>query len=281
MMVRYHHVCSAALISFYIGGTRSFLPSLAAAKRSFALDMTRNRGLEIGWEGATPTAGGMILYTKAGPDGESLGDCPFSHYIQMVLREKDLEYEVEPCTQSTKPRWLIDFYGGKMPALQHKDECYTESDVIAQYLDFFFQEPPLTLSKASTAIAKNATEGFFPAVAQYLKHTLDGDEDDLERKANLEKVLERLNTHLEQEGRTGPYLVDNGEKITLQDCALAPKLYHMKIGLKAFKDNAIDVATQFPAVHLYMESVFSRKSFVDSLYPEETVVWGWTNARGQ
>ena len=85
-------------------------------------------------------AGGMTLYLKAGPDGTSVGDCPFAHYVRIVLNEKGLEYDLKPSTQDTKPQWLIDFYDGSMPALRHRKECYVESDVIAQYLDFFFQE---------------------------------------------------------------------------------------------------------------------------------------------
>lgn len=222
----------------------------------------------------------MTLYIKAGADGKSVGDCPFAHFVRMVLSEKGLDYDVRPSTQETKPAWLIEHYEGKMPALRHRKECYTESDVIAQYLDFFFQEPPLAVAKKEMAEATDdAVDGFFPAVAKYLKHTPDGDEEDLELKENLEASLQKLETFLSRDERTGPYMVGDGEKITLADCALAPKLYHMSTGLKAFKDNAIDVGASFPAVQAYMDTMFAQKSFVDSLYPEETVVWGWSNAR--
>ena len=60
----------------------------------------------------------MTLYVKAGPDGKSLGDCPFAHYVRMVLEVKGLEYELKPSVQDTKPSWLIEYYDGKMPALR-------------------------------------------------------------------------------------------------------------------------------------------------------------------
>lgn len=222
----------------------------------------------------------MTLYIKAGPDGTSVGDCPFAHFVRMVLNEKGLEYEVKPSTQETKPSWLIEHYGGNMPALRHRKECYTESNVIAQYLDFFFQEPELSLDKKQMAEANDAVDGFFPTVAKYLKHTLDdGDEQDLELKGNLEASLKKLETFLSRDGRTGLYMVGDGEKISLVDCSLAPKLYHMSTGLKAFKDNAIDVAASYPAVQEYMDTMFAEKSFVDALYPEDTVIWGWNKAR--
>ena len=228
-------------------------------------------------------AGGMTLYLKAGPDGISVGDCPFAHYVRIVLNEKGLEYDLKPSTQDTMPQWLIDFYDGSMPALRHRKECYVESDVIAQYLDFFFQEPPMSDKKRFVAKAQDATDGLFPCIAKYLKHTPDGDEEDEALKLSLVEALSRLEDHLgdepDGEKRTGPYFVGIGETFTLVDASLAPKLYHMQTGLKGFKGNAIDTAAEFPKLRKYMDSVFSRQSFVDSIYPEETVVWGWSNAR--
>jgi len=233
-----------------------------------------------GFESLGLDAGGMSLYLKAGPDGESVGDCPFAQYVRMVLEEKGLEYNVVPAVQSTKPQWLIEFYEGKMPALRHRDECYVESEVIATYLDYFFQEPGLTVKKGAKE-AEEAVDGFFPSVAKYLKHTPDGDEVDTELKEGLAASLGRLEAHLTKEGRTGPFLVGDGEKVALQDCALAPKLYHMTVGLKMFKDNALDVAKDFPTVQKYIDTMFARESFAKSTYPEETVAWGWGNARGK
>ncbi|CAM9131669.1 unnamed protein product, partial [Heterosigma akashiwo] len=65
----------------------------------------------------------IVLYVKAGPDGESLGDCPFAHFIQMCLQRKRLAYDLRPCTAATKPSWLADHYEGKMPCLVHKGEA--------------------------------------------------------------------------------------------------------------------------------------------------------------
>jgi len=196
----------------------------------------------------------------------------------MVLEEKGLEYDLQPATQETKPSWLIEHYGGKMPALRHRKECYVESDVIAEYLDFFFQEPPLKASAAETEAAEAAVDGIFPAIAKYLKHTPDGDEDDLTLKAGLEEKLGNLEAHLGQEGRSGPFMM--GSKMSLLDCSLAPKLYHMETGIEGLKGKSIDLSQQFPKVRAYMDAVFARPSFEKTIYPKETVLWGWGNARG-
>jgi len=226
----------------------------------------------------------MILYMKPGPDGQSAGDCPFAHYVRIVLNEKQLPHEIRPCTPEKKPSWLMDHYEGKMPALRHRSECYVESDVIAEYLDFFFQNPPL---KPSTSAAQkqdymeamDLAGDLFPAVARYLKHTPDGDDEDLSLQNDLTEVLTQLEHQLTAETHTGPFFSGSGEMLTLLDCSLAPKLFHMQVGLKHFKQDSIDIQSNFPALSSYMESMFERQSFQDSLYPEETVVWGWSNAR--
>jgi len=226
------------------------------------------------------TEGGMTLYVKAGPDGTSLGDCPFAHFVRMVLEAKGLEYELIPSVQDTKPSWLIEHYEGKMPALRHRKECYVESDTIAAYLDFFFPKPELTAPDTEADAAMEAVDGLFPAMAQYLKHTPDGDTVDAEKKANLEACLKKLDTHLASETRTGPYLVGDGSTLRLNDCKLAPVLYHMTTGIAAFKnDNAIDFAKDFPSLKAYMDHMFATEEFQKTIYPAATVEWGWGNAR--
>ena len=222
----------------------------------------------------------MTLYIKAAADGKSPGDCPFAHYVRMVLHEKSLSYDLEPSIQATKPDWLIDHYEGKMPALRHRKECYVESDVIAQYLDFFFVEPKLSpYSKKEMEDASASTDGFFPAVAKYLKSVENGTENDLALKKKLETALGKIEVQLGGDGKTGSFLAGDGEQFTLLDCSLAPKLYHMSVGLKNFKENSIDVGQSFPNVKAYIDVISDRESYKDTLYPEETVVWGWSNAR--
>lgn len=224
----------------------------------------------------------MTLYVKAGPDGTSVGDCPFAHFVRMVLAVKKLDYDLEPSVQETKPKWLIEYYDGKMPALRHRRECYVESDTIASYLDFFFPEPSLRgATQADEKAVEEAAEGLFPAMAQYLKYTPDGDEMDGEKKEALKTVFQRMNEFLSKEGRMGPYLVGDGAKITLVDCRLTPVLYHATTGIKAFKDGAIDMEKEFPALYRYTQHMFQTKAFVETMYPAEVITWGWGNARSK
>ena len=223
-------------------------------------------------------AGGMSLYVKPAEDGKSVGDCPFAHYVRMVLHEKGLEYDLLPTTQENKPNWLLEGYDGKMPALRHRKECYVDSDVIAQYLDFFFQEPKMSVLGEDAEQATSSVDGFFPAMAKFVKHRPNGDDDDKEKQAVLEEKLQTLENHLSRDGRTGSYLVGDGEKFTLFDCSMAPKLYAMDVCLEKIKGRPIDLKEKYPAVRKYMDEVFARDSFKSTVeYGPETVVWGWTS----
>lgn len=219
----------------------------------------------------------MTLYVKPAADGKSVGDCPFAHFVRIVLAEKGLEYDLVPSTQEAKPQWLVDDYGGKMPALRHRKECYVDSEVIAQYLDFFFKEPELSVSEG-TDDAEAAIDGFFPAMAKFIKHSPNGDEEDKEKQAALEEKLSVLEAHLGKVGRTGPYLVGNGEAFTLLDASMAPKLYALDVCLKEIKGNPVDFDGKYPALRKYMDEVFERPSVKStSEYGPETVTWGWSS----
>jgi hypothetical protein len=63
---------------------------------------------------AAPKTEVMELYCKAAADGKSLGDCPFTHYVSMVLHAKGLKFDLKPCTPETKPDWLVSGYEGKV-----------------------------------------------------------------------------------------------------------------------------------------------------------------------
>ena len=71
-----------------------------------------------------------------------------------------------------------------------------------------------------------------------------------------------------------------GGAISLADCSLAPKLYHMDVATKEFfPDTHAKIKKDYPLVNRYMEVMFNLPEFKATVYPPETVIWGWTNAR--
>jgi glutathione S-transferase len=210
----------------------------------------------------------MTLFLKASQDGTSIGDCPFAHAVRLVLEEKGLAYDVRPCTAETKPDWLVEFYEGKMPALRHRKECYVESSVIMEYLEFFFQNP--VSLKASPSSFEGVLDGFFPTVAQYLKDTTD----DPEKLTNLREKLSALEDHLSE---NNPFLC--GASFSLLDCRLVPQLYHLQIAAAEYKKGIPNLMEDYPSLSKYYGITTVRSSFTNTVYPVETVLWGWGNAR--
>ncbi|CAJ1962623.1 unnamed protein product [Cylindrotheca closterium] len=248
---------------------------------STCLEMIRTKGLERTVDSATPEEGGMTLLVKAGPstDGTSLpvGDCPFAHSIRLVLEEKGLKYQVQPCSPDTKPEWLVDYYEGKLPALRHRKECYVESSVIMEYLEFFFSSDSYpSLKPPKKCNGEDVLDGFFPAVAQYLKDTSgDGAGEEDEKLQNLRDKLQGIEDHLA--GIDGSFLC--GDDFSLLDCRLVPQLYHLYVASQEFKGDIPNWKEDYPSLQTYYESCTSRPSFQATLYPEETIIWGWSQAR--
>lgn len=230
----------------------------------------------------------MTLYVKAAEDGTSVGDCPFAHYIRMIMEEKNLPYTVRPCASNDdKPAWLMEYYEGKLPCLKHQKEAYVESNVIAAYLDYFFPFDDNSGGdnnerdrKTASEKAEDAMEGFFPAVAGYLKDK-DGDADESSPKlAALREKLAALEETFGNCDGDATANLDGTKAFGLLDCRLVPQLYHLGVGTEAFKPHKQpNLETEFPKIHNYLERSMERSSFQNTSYPPETIEWGWNNAR--
>ena len=224
----------------------------------------------------------MVLYLKAAEDGKSVGDCPFAHYIRLILEEKGLPYDVQPCSgPDDKPNWLLDYYEGKLPCLRHKKEAYVESNVIAAYLDYFFpsERKAGPDAKAALGAAEEALAGFFPAVAGYLKDVEGDGDESAESLADLREKLSALEGHLGD--NDGGFLDLSGDEdaFGVLDCRLVPQLYHLSVGIDKFKNGKPDLGSEFPKIHDYLTRSMARRSFQNTRYSPETIEWGWTNAR--
>jgi len=239
--------------------TASFGIRAATLRRASALTMQ---------EGAAIT-----VHCKSGPDGVSFGDCPFAHAVLLCLEAKSLSYSVEPHGPNNKPEWLKAEYEGKMPALEitgadgTRQQVVTESRTIGEAIDAIC-EP--SLSPAGLEAADAAAAGFFPAMAGYVKNVEPEKDDELKKALLL--ALCKLDAHLAQ---SGTYLA--GEKLSLADCFLAPKLYHMAIVAQYYK--GFSVPPQFEALSAYMARTLQSEALVKTSPVPPMVRWGWANAR--
>lgn len=210
----------------------------------------------------------MELYVKAGPDGESIGDCPFAHFVRAVIHAKGLECKVIPRTKDNKPDWLVNDYDGKMPCLKNGDDIVTESSTIINYLENSFSDVQVECDQDQSVL--HLTQGFFPAFAAFMKK----EEYDQKLWNCLNDELGKLDRHMETSG--GPFLCKMFP--TLADLNLGPKLYHLKITLEHFYPNKVNQMLP-PRVKAYMEEVLACSPIAECSYPAEHIIAGWSAAR--
>ncbi|TXG51607.1 hypothetical protein EZV62_024131 [Acer yangbiense] len=122
---------------------------------------------------------------------------PFCHRVQLTLEEKKIPYQSQ--FLDIRPE-------GKVPVMKFDDKWVPDSDFAC------------TIFRGSK---------IFPTFFNFVKSK---DSKDGSEQALLEE-LKASNEHLEKNG--GPFIA--GEKITVVDLSLAPKLYHLKIALGHFK----------------------------------------------
>jgi len=210
----------------------------------------------------------MELYIKAGPDGESSGDCPFAHFVRAVIVAKGLECKIIPRTKENKPDWLINDFEGKMPCLKNGDDIIIESSKIVSYLEEKFPENKIECEQDESVL--HLTQGLFPSLALFIKQK----EYDPKLEKRLADEIGKLDRHMETSG--GPYLCR--KTVTLADFNLAPKLFHLKITLDHFYPHLFRKIVPVRVI-TYMDLVLASDPIVSCSYPESDVIAGWTAAR--
>ena len=152
-----------------------------------------------------------------------------------------------------------------------------ESSNIAQYLDEKFPDPPLEkgFSEPLSVDAQNATTKIFPSLAKLLKNK----EFDYYSEKALLASLKDFEAFLEQERGGGEFLL--GNKISMIDCSLAPKLYILDVATKHFYPDTHKKFEEFKCVQKYMKQIFATKAFKTTKYAPEVMIAGWEAAREQ
>lgn len=157
-----------------------------------------------------------------------------------------------------------------MPCLKKGDFTMVESGAIVDHLESTHPEPKLMVDGMEEAVQLQSS--LFPAIAKFIKSK--------EFQADLEQGLldqaQKLDDHLKSKG--SKYLA--GNQISLVDFNLAPKLFHMDTTLAHFHPETHEKLKEMTALKAYMETMFNEESFKNTLYPTETVIWGWSAARG-
>ncbi|XP_061111627.1 chloride intracellular channel protein 1 [Conger conger] len=210
------------------------------------------------------------LFVKAGSDGQSIGNCPFSQRIFMVLWLKGVTFNVTTVDMTRKPDILKDLApGAQPPFLLYGSEVKTDTNKIEEFLEENLCPPKYPRLAARNPESNTAGLDVFSKFSAYIKNSNPQMNENLEKgliKA-LKKLDDYLSTPLPEEidensaddvtSSARPFL--DGQELTLADCNLLPKLHIVKVVCLNYRKFSIPRMLQ--SLWRYLEAAGAREEF--------------------
>ena len=186
--------------------------------------------------------------------------CIRSHQVRFVLREKGITTDIQNVGGKKVPEDLIALNPyASIPTLTDRELVIYDSGVIIEYLDERYPHPPLmpvsTVDRAKVRLALVSLEADIVSTAIELDAALGSRNENSLRK----KLKSMLNASLDLFSSNKYFLND---ELTVIDCVLAPILWRLEYF-------GISLGKEQKAIIDYMETVFSRETFQDSLSEDE------------
>ncbi|XP_030631804.1 chloride intracellular channel protein 5a [Chanos chanos] len=213
------------------------------------------------------------LFVRAGSDGESIGNCPFSQRLFMILWLKGVVFNVTTVDLKRKPADLHNLAPGTHPPfLTFNGEVRTDVNKIEEFLEEMLAPPKYPKLAAKNRESNTAGNDIFAKFSAYVKNTKPEANASLERgllKA-LKKLDDFLNTPLPDEidadsmeevkCSTRKYL--DGNELTLTDCNLLPKLHVVKVVAKKYRN--FEIPAEMTGVWRYLQNAYARDEFTNT-----------------
>uniref|UniRef100_A0A3Q1H7N7 Chloride intracellular channel protein n=1 Tax=Anabas testudineus TaxID=64144 RepID=A0A3Q1H7N7_ANATE len=202
----------------------------------------------------------------AGSDGESIGNCPFSQRLFMILWLKGVVFNVTTVDLKRKPADLHNLAPGTHPPfLTFQGEVLTDVNKIEEYLEEMLAPPKYPKLAARNRESNTAGNDIFAKFSAYVKNTRPDQNRALEKTLN--KALAKLDQYLtsplpdEVDGESTRKYLD-GDELTLADCNLLPKLHVVKVVAKKYRN--YDIPSEFKGVWRYLGNAYSRDEFTNT-----------------
>lgn len=179
-----------------------------------------------------------------------------SHRSRLVLAEKNINIEIHQIVGPDLPEDLMDLNPyHTVPTLVDRDLTLYDSRVIIEYLDERFPHPPLMpvdpVTRAQFRLALFRIETDWYSIAEEAENNSDGKLGTKARKMLRESILQSAELF-----GARPYFLS--EEFSLVDCTIAPLLWRLPV-------YGVDLGPDAEAIEAYMERVFARRSFQESL----------------
>ena len=201
----------------------------------------------------------------------SFKTCPWVQRAAIVLRAKNVPYEITYIDRNKRPDWFLAVSPhSKVPVLLVDDkEALFESNAIAEYLDE--TAAPRLHPEDPLARARNrAWTDYVTTFASAISTTAysDSEEEFATRAAKITEPSSKLNDALGKRGNAGPYF--NGPKFSLVDAAYAPFLQRY-----TFMDRIkpLGIIEKFPHLTAWRDALLAAPAVKASTVPNIEAVW--------
>ncbi|MDA3807515.1 MAG: glutathione S-transferase family protein [Thiomicrorhabdus sp.] len=192
--------------------------------------------------------------------------CPFVQRAVIVLKKKNIDFDITYIDLSNPPQWFKDISPlGQVPVLKVGDEVLFESSVIQEYVDEI--TPPSLQPEDALLKAKNRAWISFGGDILFAIHPMVTSKDETlsnEKKAVILQKLGQLETV--HSGQT--YF--NGETFNMIDAAYAPMLMRLSF-IK--QHTGIDLLENTPKLAKWSESLLALDFVQASVVPELPIMY--------
>jgi hypothetical protein len=158
-----------------------------------------------------------------------------------------------------KPPAEFKSLGNRLPALSHRNEIVSDPDEMITYIDKNFRYPPMAYDNVAAA---SACKDVFSKFTFYIKEVSL-------TSTPLLAELYKLNTYLIE----SPYRFLNRGIPDHLDCMMLPKLQHVRVAAKAFKN--FDIPSNLTGFWKYMSAAYESPVFRQSCPSDQQIVFQW------
>ncbi len=189
------------------------------------------------------------------------GEDHYSHRVRIVLAEKAVTVDIIDVDLLNKPEKLADVNPyNELPTLLDRDLVLYEPNVMMEYLDERFPHPPLLpvypVARAESRLYMYRIQRDWAKLTDLILFSKD-QESVAKSQKELRESLVSVSPIFDEK----TYFMRN--EFTIVDCCLAPILWRLpSLGVDIPKDQA-------RALYKYMDLVFDRESFKESLSEAE------------
>ncbi|XP_023045237.1 chloride intracellular channel protein 6 isoform X2 [Piliocolobus tephrosceles] len=222
----------------------------------------------------------ITLFVKAGYDGESIGNCPFSQRLFMILWLKGVIFNVTTVDLKRKPADLQNLAPGTNPPFMTFDgDVKTDVNKIEEFLEEKLAPPRYPKLGTQHPESNSAGNDVFAKFSAFIKNTKK-DANEIYEK-NLLKALRKLDNYLnsplpdeidaystEDAAVSGRKFLD-GDELTLADCNLLPKLHIIKIVAKKYRD--FEFPSEMTGIWRYLNNAYARDEFTNTCPADQEI----------